>query len=55
MLTLLHDDIYNQPIMFLLERLQQDKVECRYNALQYNMIFHRPLHWLTQSINQTSL
>ena len=26
-------------------------VECRYSAVQYNMIFHTPLHWLTQNIN----
>ena len=28
-------------------------VQCRYNAVQYNMIFHTPLHWLMQNINQT--
>ena len=32
--------------------LQCYTVECRYNAIQYNMIFHTPLHWLTQNINQ---
>ena len=28
-------------------------VKCHYNTVQYNMIFHTPLHWLTQNINQT--
>ena len=29
-------------------------VECRYNAVQYNTIFHTaPLHWLTHNMNQT--
>ena len=29
-------------------------VECRFNAVQYNNIFHSPLHWPTQNINQIS-
>ena len=28
------------------------KVECRYNAVQYNMILHGLLHWLSQSVSQ---
>ena len=28
-------------------------VVCRYNVVQYNMIFHTLLHWITQNINQT--
>ena len=28
-------------------------VQCSYNAIQYIMIFHTLLHWLTQDINTT--
>ena len=28
-------------------------VMCRYNAVQYNVKFHTPLHWITQNINQS--
>ena len=28
-------------------------VACRYNAVQYNMIFHMPLHWLMQNIDKS--
>ena len=28
-------------------------VRCGYNAVQYNMVFHSPLHWLTQTTNQS--
>ena len=33
--------------------LNRNTVECHYNAVQYNMVFHSPLHWPTQNINQT--
>ena len=29
-------------------------VECRYNAVQHNMLFHTSLHWLARNANQTS-
>ena len=33
--------------------LNRNTVECLYNAVQYNMVFHSPLNWPTQNINQT--
>ena len=35
--------------------LSPDTVKCRYNAVQYNTIFHRALHWLKLNINQCQI
>ena len=33
--------------------VMQNTVKCYYNSYQYNMIFHIPMQWLRQTINQS--
>ena len=33
--------------------LLRNAVECRYNAIQYNMILHALLPWLSHNINES--
>ena len=35
--------------------LYNDKVDCRYKAVQYNTMFHTALCWLKQNINQCQI
>ena len=34
-------------------QIKPNTVECRYNAVKYNMILHTSLQWLRQSIDQS--